>query len=645
MIDMNRNLNKRDGFPARFLPGPLRGFRAASVFLVLAVLMGSGIPSGLLAADAADDPANAGTGSGSTLLVEAESFRNLGGWKLDTQFMDQMGSPMLLAHGMGVPVKDALTMIDLPEPGRWRVWVRTRDWVATFGAHGAPGRFEVRLNNRSLKPVFGTEGAAWHWQDGGFVDLPGGRTQVALHDLTGFEGRCDALLFSLDPDLVPPDDAPDAWRRPLSGLDGEPEDGGTYDLVVTGGGLAGICAAVAAARQGLEVALIQNRPVLGGNNSSEVRVHLGGKIRLPPFTALGELVAELDTGLRGNAQPAHHYDDALKLRVVEGEQSLKLFLNHHAFAVEGKQGRIDAVLARHTRSGRILRFRAPRFADCTGDGNLGFLAGADFRMGREGRDETGESLAPEDADAMTMGASIQWYSAETEAPSPFPDCPWGLRFDESNCQRVFMGEWDWEVGMDRHQIRDFEAVRDHAFRAIYGNWAFLKNRSADRAKYANRRLDWMAFIGGKRESRRLLGDVILTEQDVVEARPFPDACVTTTWTIDLHYPREKNAKQFPEGAFRSVARHRKIAPYAIPYRCLYSRNVKNLFMAGRCISVTHVALGTVRVMRTTGMMGEVVGLAATVCDRHDCSPRDVYEKHLDELIELLKIGAGMKPRE
>ena len=152
----------------------------------------------------------------------------------------------------------------------------------------------------------------------------------------------------------------------------------------------------------------------------------------------------------------------------------------------------------------------------------------------------------------------------------------------------------------------------------------------------------MAYVGGKRESRRLLGDVILAEQDVRNARSYPDACVTATWPLDLHYPQPDNARQYPGEEFRSVCMHVRIEPYAIPFRCLYSRNVENLFMAGRDISVTHVALGTARVQRTCGMMGEVVGMAASLCKKYDTNPRGIYENHLDNLKSLMLNGKAMK---
>lgn len=601
------------------------------------------------------------------VLVEAESFAERGGWVIDQQAMDEMGSPFVLAHGLGVPVKDATTTVSFPAAGTYRVWVRTRDWVASWKAPGAPGKFQVLVGGQALKTVFGTEGAEWHWQDGGTVEISDRSTTVALHDLTGFDGRCDAIVFASDPEFTPPNQDPAMleFRRNLLGLPGTPPAAGSYDLVVAGGGMAGACAAVSAARLGLQVALIQDRPVLGGNNSSEVRVGLSGKINLPPYPALGNLVEEL--GPIGyyhfleakrhpdrpesrrilaldpvknihNAGPASNYEDDKKLRVVKAEKNLHLFLNWHAFEVEKSGDRIVAIVARNIETGGELRFAGKWFVDATGDGTIGFLAGADFRVGRESRQETGESLAPAAADRLVMGTSVQWYSVEESSPSPFPECPWAVQFNEHTCQRLVKGDWDWETGMTKDQVRQIEEIRDHALRATFGNWAYLKNHSADKAKYANRRLAWVAHIGGKREWRRLLGDVILCQQGVEEARPYPDAAVTTTWGFDLHYPSPANSKDFPGEEFRSIARSKKVEPYAIPYRCLYSRNVPNLFMAGRNISVTHVVLGTIRVQKTTGMMGEVVGMAASLCKEHNTDPRGVYAEHLGELKALMTKG-------
>ncbi|MEN6424326.1 MAG: FAD-dependent oxidoreductase [Phycisphaerales bacterium] len=569
------------------------------------------------------------------ILVETEGFDDLGGWVVDQQFMDQMGSPFLLAHGLGVPVDDAVTKIAIPV-GQYRIWVRTRNWVPSCSGPDAPGRFQVLISGAPLGTTFGMEGAAWHWQDGGLVEIENPKVKLALHDLTGFAGRCDAIAFMSDPAGKPP--AGDALAALRQG--GGPQDAGQFDLVVVGGGMAGTCTAISAARLGLSVALVHDRPVLGGNNSSEVRVHLNGRINLPPYPRIGDVVAELDPDNQGNAQAAGFYNDEKKLRIIKAERNLCLFLNMHAHAVEKDADRIVAVIARDIRTGKNRRFRASLFADCTGDGTIGFLAGADWRMGRESWQETGETLAPPEPDKMTMGSSVQWYTIETLKPTSFPECPWALRFTEASCEHATRGDWNWETGLNKDQIADFESIRDHGFRAVYGNWSFLKNHSADKAKCANRQLSWVAYIAGKRESRRLLGDVILSQQDVQEQKAYPDAFVTTTWSIDLHYPDPKNTEHFPGEEFKTICKTPAIQPYPIPYRCLYSRNVENLFMAGRDISVTHVALGTVRVMRTGGMMGEVVGMAAAICKNRNTTPRGVYAEHLPELKELATRGAG-----
>jgi hypothetical protein len=597
------------------------------------------------------------------VLVEAESFEDLGGWVVDQQFMDQMGSPFLLAHGLGVPVADAVTTVTLSTPGLYRVWVRTRDWAASpevggrprgeermasqdvprpLGDAHAPGRFVVLLDGQPLARTFGTENARWGWQDGGTVEVKAARVRVALHDLTGFDGRCDAILFSRGPDFLPPDGGERLarFRREVLGLPEEPQEAGRFDLVVVGGGMAGTCTAISAARLGVQVALVQDRPVLGGNNSSEVRVHLNGNINLPPYPRLGDVVAELDPGNRGNAQAAALYNDPKKLDLVRAEPNIRLFLGVHVNQVEKEGDRIVAVIGRDIMTSKDLRLVAPLFADCTGDGTVGFLAGADYRMGRESWAETGETMAPKEPDEMTMGASVQWYSIETPEPSPFPECPWALPFTEESCERMTRGDWNWETGLNKDQITEFESIRDHGLRAVYGNWAFLKNHSKNQAKYGHRKLAWVAYIAGKRESRRLLGDVILAQQDVQERRPYPDGFVTTTWSLDLHYPDPANTKYFPDAEFKTIAKTPAIKPYAVPYRCFYSRNVENLFMAGRDISVTHVALGTVRVMRTCGMMGEVVGMAASICKQRGTIPRGVYIEHLPELKTLAARGVG-----
>jgi len=607
-----------------------------------------------------------------TVLVEAENFDDLGGWVIDQQSIDQMGSPYLLAHGLGIPVKDAATTVNFPITGTYRVWVRTKDWTAPWNVSSAPGKFRLIVQAKPLETIFGTEGSKWHWQDGGYVEIKKKTVKLTLNDLTGFEGRCDAILFSNDRGFIPPNQIKSLaeFRKKSLELSKKPPDAGNFDLVVVGGGIAGTCSSISAARLGLKVALIQDRPVLGGNNSSEVRVGLSGHINKNPYPALGNIVKEIaPIGLydlrqaqkdpnkpynkmllekyaerigKHNAQPAHFYEDDKKLAVVKAEKNIALFLNTHAFKVEKENDRIIAVIAKHIRTGKESRFPAMLFADCTGDGTIGYLAGADYRYGRESKEQTSESWAPQKPDNMTMGTSVQWYSTEENKPVAFPNCPWALKFTEQSCQYTDKGDWNWETGFFKHQINDFESIRDYTFRAVYGNWAFLKNQSKKKARYANKKLAWVAYIGGKRESRRLLGDIILHQQDIEQNKPWPDAAVTMTWTIDLHYPDPKNSRYFPGEEFRSIAEFKKYPnnAYPLPYRCLYSRNIENLFMAGRNISVTHVALGAVRVQKTTGMMGEVIAMAASICKKYNTTPRRVYQNQLDELKKLMKKGIG-----
>ena len=194
--------------------------------------------------------------------------------------------------------------------------------------------------------------------------------------------------------------------------------------------------------------------------------------------------------------------------------------------------------------------------------------------------------------------------------------------------------------MNYDQIADFERIRDYGLLVVYANWSFLKNRLRDNEDYRDRELGWVAYIGGKRESRRLMGDYILKQDDIDKHVFHEDAAFTASWSLDLHFPDPKNSRNFPGAEFKAATEHVQICPYAVPYRCLYSRNIRNLFMAGRDISVTHVALGTVRVMRTTGMMGEVVGMAASLCRRYDAEPRTIYRRHLPELRELMRRGAA-----
>lgn len=605
--------------------------------------------------------------TGEFVFLEAEQFSDLGGWDIDQQSMDQMGSPYLLAHGLGVPVTDAKTEAIFPSKGRYRVWVRTRDWVAPWNVPGAPGKFQVLIDGNSLKETFGTKGAEWHWHDGGIADIPEKAT-ISLHDLTGFEGRCEAILFCKDLDFVPTNDinALTKFRRKLLGLPDHPLDAGSFDLAIVGGGLAGTCAALAAARNGVKVVLIQDRPVLGGNGSSEVRVWPEGRTRQEPYPHVGDIVEEIlipylpeKVHDSRNGIYGQFFDDALKSKIVKAEPRITLMTEERAIGIEHANNKISSIIIQNTRTSIQKRITANFFSDCTGDGTIGYLAGADYEMAASqimgitnlwrvlDAADTKQVLECEckDKTALTMSCKIG------KLEQPFPHCPWAIDLSDkpfpgrknykgqwgSEDPLGNLGGWFWESGFDKNPITDVEKIRDLNFRAMYGAWDTLKN--VDKL-YPNHRIEWAAFIAGKRESRRLIGDVLLDANDFKQQTKFSDPAFPCSWHIDIHSPD----KSFDEGLkgeeFISNATEGKEYKYEgiywAPYRTLYSRNIENLFMAGRDISVTKEGLGPVRVMRTCGMMGEIVGKAAAICVQYKTSPRGVYQNYLHELQLLMQ---------
>ena len=578
--------------------------------------------------------------SSAEILVEAEGFASHGGWKLDTQFIEIMGSPYLLAHGLGKPVEDASTTISIEEAGTYHVWVRTKDWAATFERKGSPGRFQVAIGGEALDTEFGNESPEWAWQNGGSVDLKPGEVELALKDLTGFCGRCDAIVLTTNPDFTPDNgNAPlPNCRRTMLGLKAEPENAGDFDLVVVGGGYSGMGAAVSAARMGIKVALIQNRDVLGGNGSSEIRVWAKGNTPGGLYP-VGDIIRELEDSASSSPAPFDEWEDDKKEKILRNEKNLSLFLGHHAFDVEmNSKEEIGAVLALETRTNKIRKFEAPFFVDTTGHGFIGMWAGADIEMHEKGR----------------MGMSNMWMWENTTEEQSFPETPWAhdLTEEEFPYPRRFHAEWFWESGYDLDPLNDLEKIRDWNLLASFGAWNGIKNKGmfADydplEKGHANAQLKWLAYIGGTRETQQIIGDVVLSESDIVAKKEFPDGCVLTTWSVDLHYPKEEYLGKYKDNPFISVAHHNRAIDrrigYPVPYRCFYSRNINNLFTSGRNISVTHEALGTVRVMKTCGMMGVVVGKAAAICIEKDCGPRDVYEEYWPEMVELLELPGNMR---
>ncbi|MBP5227844.1 MAG: FAD-dependent oxidoreductase [Kiritimatiellae bacterium] len=526
-----------------------------------------------------------------------------GGWSLDAQFMDTIGSPYLIAHGCGQRVLDAVARVKIPQTGEWRVWVRSRKWV-----DGA-GSFMLSVAGKTLPRAFGTAQEAWAWEDGGLVKLEKGTAVIRLLDQDGFDGRCAGVVLTNDGSV------PTGALSPAS----QPVDETVKaDFVVVGGGMPGTCAAVAAARRGLKVALIQDRPMLGGNGSREIRVWSGGEARYP-------LVREL-RGWFMNRDANHALSDAHRMRIVADEKKIDLHVLTRAFGVEKKpDGSIAAVKALDLTFNRVIRFEAPLFCDATGDGWVGYWAGADWRMGREAKAEYNEKTAPEKADGDTLGASLMWTSTRANRDVPF-SAPWAEKW--ACGVEAVNGEWNWEYGIHRDMIAEGEQIRDRLLLAVYGAFSLAKRKPEN----SRRVLDFLPFLLGKRESRRLLGDWVLNENDFADRRTFEDAIASTSWSIDLHYDDAKKGIDF-----LTTCRGPNYGRNWIPYRCIYSRNVSNLFMVGRCFSCTHVGLGSPRVINTLAQLGVAAGEAAAMCRERGCLPRGIWkEGHVRDL--QLRLG-------
>ena len=594
--------------------------------------------------------------------LEAESFTEHGGWANDTQFVDLMGSPYLLAAGIGRPVADAVTSAQIPQAGNYHLWVRCKDWLPSH----SPGQFQVLLGGKASERTFGRATTnLWQWVDGGEFKLAAGAVEVRLHDLTGWWGRCDAVVLASG-DFTPSSEAKvfAAQREQFGGVSRAVENHENYDVVVVGGGLSGLGAAVAAARHGCRVALLQDRPILGGNASDEIQIPVEGDrtpARFPTY----------DTGIIEEFYPEmRDFGHAERLeQIVRAEKLIDLRLNTRATGVEMKgTNTIAAVLALDVRTGQRLRFAAPQFIDTTGHGWIGYWAGADWHMGEEARAEFNEPDAPETPTTHTMGNDLYAARFETRAePIPFTAPTWAYHWEKpenfepakshkrqkagrpANYDAPAHGKgrlpkvddpnggvghtWEVEVGGMQNTIADAEFIRDELLRINLGLWDYAKNHNPKIHEFNQKReLVWLTPIMGVRESRRLLGDYVLTENDNSSGIVHPDTVVYCGWGMDIHHPEGF----WVRGNDCMHYFHRQIS---IPFRSLYSRNINNLMMAGRCHSATHLGMGASRIMRTCCEMGEATGVAAALIKKYQITPRGIYEGHITELQQaLLKDG-------
>ncbi len=414
------------------------------------------------------------------------------------------------------------------------------------------------------------------------------------------------------------------------------------DFVVAGGGLAGTCAAITAARAGIRVVLIQDRPVLGGNASSEVRLwtlgatsHMGNNNR---WAREGGVIDEiLVENLHRNPEGNPLILDTILLEKVVEEPNIQLLLNTAVHDLEmAATGLISAVRAWCSQNSTAYLVKAPLFCDASGDGVLGFLAGAAFRMGAESRDEFGEGFAPEAAYGELLGHSLYFYSKDTGRPVKFTAPSFALkditqipRYRDIKATDSGCRFWWFEYGGRLDTVHETEAIKWELWKVAYGVWDYIKN-SGKFPEADTMTLEWVGTIPGKRESRRFEGDYILTQRDLVEQREHADAVSFGGWAMDLHPADGLYSPLSPCTQWHSKG------VYQIPYRTMYSRNVGNLFLTGRLISVSHVAFGSTRVMATCAHNGQAVGIAAALCVRHGVPPRAVPIAELQR--ELLRAG-------
>jgi hypothetical protein len=399
------------------------------------------------------------------------------------------------------------------------------------------------------------------------------------------------------------------------------------DVLVAGGGMAGVCAAVAAARHGAQVVLLQDRARLGGNASSEVKMHIVGanSHKSRPGWREGGLLEEfrLEDAVH-NPQRSFELWDLLLYDQVVSEPNITLLLETTLFAASTRGGRLQHVLARCDTSEHLYRIRAKLYCDCTGDSRLGLEAGAETRWGREGRGEFNESLAPEKADQETLGSSILFTSRRYGRAMPFRPPKWARQVTREQLRQRRISSWEYgywwiEWGGQLHTIRDHERIRFELLAIVLGVWDYIKN-SGEHPDSAHWALDWVGMMPGRRGSRRLVGDHVLTQHDLMRG-DFEDAVAIGGWPMDDHPPSGFDRPDLPPNTVQPTPE-----VYNIPLRALYSRNVGNLFMAGRNISATHAAFTSTRVMGTCAVEGQAVGGAAAWCARHNLTPRQLYQQ-------------------
>lgn len=562
--------------------------------------------------------------------IESEDFAEKGDWVVDTQFTHKMGSAYLLCPGRNVPTtKAARTTLTIPSSGTWTAWVRTKDWLPEF----SPGKFALVVDGVASPVLGASKRDGWRWERAGVFTLEAGARELALKDLSGAYARCDAVLLTTDAAYVPPEDAAalERERARLSGVGLAVREGGTFDVVVVGAGPGGMGASLAAARTGATVALVFDRPVPGGNASTECGIGFDGASLSHKNARESGVVEEirLTTAYRKSSQTAAFEEMARQT------PDLRLFRNERVLRVEKDGAAISAVLSRNTLTGVWTRWRGRFFVDSTGDGWVAQFAGARTMYGREAGSEYGEEwIAPKTADKLTMSGKVTWSGGwNVKYPVSYETPVWARIMPKGFDRKVTSpaAPW-WLEGPGRiDDIEDPELARDHMIRIEFAYWGWLKNEWEGKDRIRTWQMQIPVGFNGRREGLRVVGDYVLTANDCRAGRMFDDRVSYGGWSLDTHDPLGMD-NPHGDGWWHP---HMCVPIYSVPYRSLYSADVPNLFLGSRCESMTHIALGSMRVQGTQMAVGQTVGTAAALCLKFGTDARGLGRERLVELQQQL----------
>ena len=574
------------------------------------------------------------------LWIDAVEFQNYGEWLPETQFVREVGTAYLLASKKpGVPVQDATTEFSVQEGGYYRFFVRTKNWKTPE----APGRFKLAVDEQELEnECEKMPSPVWYWEIAGDMLLEPGIHKLSLIDKSGWLSRCSSIIITNDFNFTPSPEKERMLkqRAEMKGIDPQRVNTYDFDFVVVGAGPGGVPAAVSAARNGLKVALICGRPTVGGNASREGTVGLDGAgSRYPGMHETG--IANEIKRVRESKGIVWH--EAMEYLLAK-EDNISVFCNCLCIDAICEKNVIREAVCIDTMTLEKSVFRGKMFADCSGDGWLGYYAGAAYRLGREAKHEYNEEFAPESPDTLSMSGCIcrsdeeypklrSFYAIDTGNPVEFIGPEWAVKFPKEiyrNPTSYNMAPWWLENSNDFDDLWEAEYARDELIRIAVGYFDWLKNSYVDREKVQNFEMVRVALHNSKRENRRLIGDYVLSQNDFVEGRYFEDAIAYAGWSLDVHHVQGIYSGK--GGEFHSNLR---VPLTPIPYRCLYSVNIDNLFMASRCSSFTHLGLGSARVEATIATLGQAVGMAAAMCVQYHETPRGIYERHINTLQQNL----------